>query len=119
MLTGRVTKDSADVRRFTVDFSQWLDAGETISALTTPVIVIELTASWTNGTYISTPPIPPTDTTPLVIISSAILITGLQVQVLCGVGTPGLTYKITFVVTGASSGRQKQIDVLVTVRQPV
>lgn len=121
MLTGRLTKDSADFRRATIDFitNGWLDANETIASFTTPVIVVEQNAVYQNGAYVVTPPPPPVDTTPLV-LTSAFLVTGNQkIQLLLSVGTPGLTYKVTFVATGSSSSRQKQIDLLVTVREPV
>lgn len=121
MLVGRMTKDSADFRRATIDFitNGWLDDNETITSITTPVIVVEQNATWVNGAYVTTPPPPPVDTTPLVLTSSFIVSGNQLVQLLLSVGTPGLTYKVTFVATGSSSNRQKQIDLLVTVREPV
>lgn len=121
MLTGRITKDSADVRRVTIDFvtNGWLDQSETLSGFTTPVIVVEQNAVWQNGAYVVTPPPPPVDSTPLTLVSSFLLTGNQMVQLLLGVGTPGLTYKVTFVATGGTSNRRKQIDILVTVREPV
>lgn len=129
MKIAHITKDSADVRRFTVDFlndeaGPWLDDGEVISSITTPAITIEQYATWQYGSYVSPPITTPTDTTPLVIVSAGIIAPTLngvsqgnvQVQIFVGVGTPGLTYKVTFVATGSTSGRQKQISVLVTIR---
>lgn len=118
MLTGRLTKDSADVRRATVDFitNNWLDTGETIASITTPVVVVEQ-----NAVVCFPPgqPFPaPVDSTPLIVVSSAIVSSSQKVKLMLGVGTPGLTYKVTFVATGTSA-RQKHIDLLVTVREPV
>ena len=121
MLVGRITKDSADVRRVTVDFiaNNWLDTNEQLASITTPTIVVEQNASWQLGQYVTTPPPPPADTTPLTLVNS-FLVTGNQlVQLMLSSGTPGLTYKVTFVATAATSQRQKQIDLLVTVREPV
>jgi hypothetical protein len=121
MLVGRLTKDSADVRRAVVDFItlNWLDLNETIASINTPVIVVEQ-QQVLNFPQPPVFPLPaPVDTTPLTLVSSIILSGNQKVQLLLGVGTPGLTYKVTFVATGSSSGRQKQIDILVTIRQPI
>lgn len=120
MLVGRSPKDSATIRRVTVDFitNGWLDTGETILSVTTPVVVVEQIAVWQNGTLATVPfPLPP-DTTPLAVNSIAIVSSSQKVQLMLGLGTPGLTYKVTFVATG-SSGRVEQIDLIVFVRQPV
>lgn len=118
MLVGRLTKDSADLRRATVDFitNNWLDSGETITSITTPAIVVEQNA------VVNFPPgqaFPaPVDSTPLTLASSAIVSSSQKVKLMLSVGTPGLTYKVTFVATG-TSGRHKQVDLLVSVREPV
>lgn len=119
MMTGRITKDSSELRRVTVDFTQWVDDLEVIASITTAVIVVEQNATWQNGAWTNTPPPPVTDTTPLTLVSSTITDAGLQVRLMLGVGTPGLTYKVTFDATGSVSGRVKQVDMLVTVREPV
>lgn len=121
MLTGRITKDSADVRRVTVDFitNGWLDTNEQISTITTPVIVVEQNAVWQVGAYIATPPPSPVDTTPMTLVSAFIVSGNQKVQLMLTAGTPGLTYKVTFVATTATSLRQKQIDLIVTIREPV
>lgn len=116
MMTGRLTKDSAEVRRVTVDFSLWCDTSEVISAVSTPAIVIEPFAvrNLPAGVPIFTPP----DTTPLTLYS-AVLISAQQVQLMLQAGTPGLTYKLTFLATGSTSLRQHQCDLLITVRGPI
>lgn len=119
MIVGRTTKDSATIRRVTVDFTTngWLDTGETISGVTTPVVVVEQQAVWYNGALSTTPIPPPVDSAPLVVNSITIIGSSTMVQLMLGVGTPGLTYKVTFVATG-TSGREEQIDLLVMVRTP-
>lgn len=127
MLVGRVTKDNADVRRVTVSFVDWLDANEVVQSFTTPVIAIEQQQVFQNGMWTTTPSPTPTDTTPLTVSSSGIVsvtcddvTTGAAGVVLfLNAGTVGLTYKVTFTVTGSTSGRTKQVDVLVVVREPV
>lgn len=120
MLIGRITKDSAAVRRVIVDFvtNGWLDALETIASKTAPTVVVEQLAVWQNGVLATVPFPPPSDTTPLVVNSSVLISTNQKVQLMLGAGTPGLTYKVTFTVTG-TSGRTEQVDILVFLRQPV
>lgn len=116
MLVGRLTKDSADLRRVTVDFTDWLDVNETISAVTAPVIVVEMNAVFQIGAWSATPLPPPVDSTPMIVVSTTVVDNGLMVQIMLDIGTPGLTYKVTFLATGSSSAREKQIDFFVTVR---
>lgn len=116
MLTGRLNKDSADASRVTVDFTQWLDTNEKITSITSPTVVVEQAATWQAGAWTTQPPPPVTDSTPLLVANSFIIANGTEVQLVITVGTPGLTYKVTFVATGSSSLRVKQIDLLVTVR---
>lgn len=114
MKVGQLTKDSADETRVTVDFTSWLDNAEVITGATMPVVVVEQTT-----TCLGTTPPPPVDTTPLLVASTTVVGAGLQVQMLLTAGTPGLTYKITFVASGSTSSRQKQVDILVSVRPPL
>lgn len=117
MLTGRLTKDSADLSRVTIDFTPWLDTSETVTSITTPVVALEQNALWQTGAWTNQPPLPPLDTTPLVVNNAFIVSGGLMVQLILAIGTPGLTYKVTFAGSGSSSLRTKQIDILVTLRQ--
>ncbi len=123
MLVGRLTKDSAELRRVTVDYftNGWLDTGETISAVSTPVVVVEITAGIVldRGYEVISPAPPLVDVTPLVVQSIYIVSQGQFVQLMLGLGTPGITYKVTFLATGATSGRIKQVDLLVTIREPI
>ncbi len=123
MIVGRINKDSAEIRRITVDFAadqagSWLDPGEVIGSFSTPVIVVQQLAVWNCGVPMLGVAALPADTTPLQLINSAISTDGTQVGFLIGSGTPGLTYKFTFVAAGSLSGRTKQIDIIVTVREP-
>lgn len=118
MLTGRLTKDNADHTRVTVDFTQWLDTNETISSVTTPTVVAEQSAVWQFGPFTPQPPPPIVDSTPVTVQNSFIIAAGLMVQLILTAGTPGVTDKVTFVATGSSSFRQKQIDILVNTRYP-
>lgn len=117
MIVGRLTKDQADVRRVTVDFTQWLDAGETVVSATVPVIDVRQQASWSDGPYIANPPPVVSDTTPLTLLSEAVVNGNTGVQLFLQAGTPSLTYVVSFIATGGS-GRQKEIDILVYVRVP-
>lgn len=121
MLVGRINKDSSEQRRITVDFSEWLDTDETIASTTTPVIVVEMLATWQSGVWSSNPPIvdPIADTTPLQLETMVTVTGGQMVQLWVGVGTPGVTYKLTFDATGSTSNRVAQIDILVSVRAPL
>lgn len=118
MLTGRLTKDSADHTRVTVDFTNWLDQNEVITSVSTPTVVTEQAAVWQYGPYTPQPPPPIADTTPVLVANSFIVAAGLMVQLILTSGTPGITDKITFVATGSSSFRQKQIDLIVNCRMP-
>lgn len=104
-------KDSAEKVRRDFDFSKWLDSAETISTLSLSAIVVE------GGFGVGPPPVTlPTDTTPLTINTSNSINADTGIRILWQAGTPGLTYKSTFIVTGSSSSRVKQVDVFVTVR---
>ncbi len=121
MIAGRLTKDSAEVRRVTLDFftDGWLDTAETIATVSVPLVVLEPSAGWVIGNAVVSPaPLPP-DVTPLVVSAGPFIVQqGQLVQLFVAVGTPGLTYKVTLLVTGSSSGRTKQVDILVFVRLP-
>lgn len=115
MLVGRTTKDSATIRRVTVDFitNGWLDFDETIVSVTTPTVVVEQLAVFAPA---GAPPALPADTTPMTVGSVAIVSNSQKVQLMLNNGTPGLTYKVTFVATGGTSARAEQIDFFVFVR---
>ncbi len=123
MLAGRVNKDTQDFTRVVVDFSQWLDPGEIIGAATPATVTVMQEASWSVDPYVTQPPLPITDSTPLTVPNETIVSgTGgnnTAVQLFFGVGTPGLSYVVSFTATGQTSGRQKDIDIIVMVRQPL
>lgn len=129
MLVGRITKDTSDSRRVTVSFVDWLDTNEAIRSTTTPVVAVQQNAVWGQGQPFTVMPQPtPTDPTPLTVGSisvsnvtcddTGVTYTAAGVTMFLNSGTPGVTYKVTFTATGSISGRVKQIDLLVTVRQP-
>lgn len=119
MIVARIVKDSADTRRVIIDFANdpagsWLDTGETISA-GLPTVVVQPAAVWIDNPSAS--PLTVVDVTPLTVPQPTIVDGGLQVQMMLSSGTPGLTYVVTWLATGSTSGRVKQIDTTVTIRQ--
>jgi hypothetical protein len=118
MIEGRTLKDTQDVTRITVDFSKWLDAGEVIGAVTSATVTVLLSASWNTDVFVAQAPLPIVDTTPLVVLSEALVSNNTEVRLMLGLGTPGVSYVVTFVATGQTSGRQKEVDIIVTIREP-
>jgi hypothetical protein len=114
MLVGRQTKEPLDIRRATVDFSRWLDSGETITGFTTPVVTNILYLSGIPYDAVATPP---PDPNPLVVDSSFVIGSGTQVQLFMSQGSPGYAYQIQFVATGTST-RQQAIELQMTVVGP-
>jgi hypothetical protein len=119
MLVERLNKQPEAVTRATVDFSQWVDSGETITAVTFPVVSL-LPSGW-SGPFPWSPPYdpgtPPVDSNPLLVQTSVLLSGNLQVQMFLINGTVGLAYQVQFVATG-TSGRQIPIEIDVQVMAP-
>ena len=117
MMTGRITKDSAELRRVTIDFSKWLDTNETVSAVSSPGVVVQNATVWSQGgELVQAAPVQIVDATPLQVSSIAVMPGGTEVRLMLSAGTPGLVYAVTFLATGSASARVCQIDVLVGVR---
>jgi hypothetical protein len=121
MLVGRINKQPLQVSRFTVNFAEWLDAGETITAVTVPAITV-LGTSW-NGPWPPQPvfssPTPPVidPTEQLSLVGTYTLIGGTMVQCFVQSGQIGLVYQVQFVITG-SSNRQKPVEVQIQMVSP-
>lgn len=122
MLLGSISKDSADVSRAVVDFSQWLDQGETLSAVSALSIAVLTNAIWEPWQSPTLPPQPPPvvpDTDTLTSAAAPSILAGAtQVSFEVANGTPGLSYICTYTASGSASGRIKEIDVQVNVRLP-
>lgn len=118
MIVGRLVKDTQDVSRFTVDFSKWLDSGEIIGAVTNATATVLQSASWNTDVFVAQAPIPIVDTTPLAVLSETLVSSSTAVQLKLGSGTPGVSYVVQFVAVGQVSARQKEIDIIVTIREP-
>lgn len=113
MLVGRSAKENPDRARVVVDFFDWLDPGEGVSATTTPTITVDATGGWSC----SDPALitPPADTTPLTLVSLTMMDATTKAVLLFDAGTPGLTYLASFVATGGTSGRKQAIEIRMTV----
>lgn len=94
MKLGRFTKQPAERKRYSIDYSDWLDTGETISTATfavAPTGALEVDA-YTIGS-------PAT--------SVVFFVNG---------GTSGVTYKVTVTIT-TSGGQIKEDEILFSVRE--
>lgn len=119
MLVGKTTKTNLERRRVTITFEEWLDEGETIASITTPVVALQANAwpgPWPDSTPILATPVVPDDPTPMVVANSYIIASDTKVQLFFEDGTEGNSYAVTFVATGSSSTREVEIRVDVSVR---
>lgn len=114
MLVGTVLKERTDHSRVTVDFSKWLDAGETIKQIVSQSIVLGM-SGWSNTAYPDPWYPPPDDPTPLVFELVSLINGATAIQVLLDDGTPGNSYTVTFVVHGLVSNREVTAEVGVQV----
>jgi hypothetical protein len=123
MLVGRIQKQPLQVNRFTVNFAEWLDTGETISAVT-DLTITGVVAGW-NGPwpynpaalYTPPPPTPTVDANPLLLYGTYVILQGTMVQVFVQKGTIGRIYQLQFLATGTSN-RELPIEVLIAVHGP-
>lgn len=122
-LRGRVSKSTTDVQRTEIDFVRWLDDDESIGAVSQFSLLVDtsnpLATAWqTDYPFDPTAEDSPIeDTTPLILVGATI--TGTTANILVGAGTPGITYIVSFVARGATSGREKEVDFLVTIAEQV
>lgn len=120
MLIGRGYKTPSEVYRYTVDFEDlgWLDTGETLTAITTPVVTLNPNAypgPFPNTPFIDPDALLPPDPTPLTVLSAAIITSDTQVQLFLQAGTDGNGYSVSYDATG-TSGRVKTIRFDMSVR---
>jgi hypothetical protein len=117
--TGWLQKETAEVGRVIIDFGCWLDPGEVLGSVSRFSLRAAdynpVAASWQvdypldfaeQATIV--------DSVPLV-LTGATIVGGKVVNVLLGAGTPGLTYIASFIAIASTSGREKQIDILVAI----
>lgn len=98
---GRTAKETQDRHRVVVDFFEWLDPGEAVSDVSTPVVSVA-TSVWDQ----TTPDIPPSaDPTPLTVFSVTMLDASTKAEFLLDAGSPDLVYTVTCLATGSTSGR--------------
>jgi hypothetical protein len=95
MTLGKYTKTPAERKRYQIDFSEWLDTGETIITFS----------------YSSTP----VDASPVIIDEYAIAADGLSVGFYASGGVLGSNYKID-VLASTSGGQEKEEIILFSVR---
>ena len=95
MTLGKYNKTPTERKRYTIDFSQWLDTGETVITFT----------------YSSTP----AGVTPVVIDAYTIAVGGLSVGIYVSGGISGTNYKIDVIAT-TSTGQIKEDVILYSVR---
>lgn len=114
MLVGRISKETTDRARLVVDFLDWLDPGEGISA-TGSVTLAPDTGAWQQDNPASDPTAMPADTTPLTVHSAVTMDATTKLVLLLDAGTPGLVYLGSVLATGGTSGRIKTIDFSVAV----
>lgn len=123
---GAIDKENMDVVQVFYDLSCYLESGGAIATVNFPsVTAIQpngLNKNWkqdyppdTTGTTVV--PIP--DTYPLTIVSLSITTNGTVVNMHLAAGTPGLSYIVSLVVVDTTPYRQKQIDLLVNIDQPL
>jgi hypothetical protein len=91
MKLGTFTKTPAERKRYSLDYTDWLDTGETISTATFSVT-------------------PTTGATPLIVDASSIDPGGKQVVFFVNNGVDGTTYEVEALVT-TSGGQTKEDQV--------
>ncbi len=96
---GKYVKAQADVKRYQIDYTDWLDTGETVSSVTFNIVSNTLTL-------------------PLVVNNIQVLPTGLGVQYYISGGLDGTTYEIDATLT-TNTGPQVRVDaVIITIKEP-
>lgn len=96
MKLARFTKQPLERKRYAVDYSEWLDTGETISTRSFSVA--------------------PTTSAPLVIDASSISDDGKTVVFFVNGGNNSTTYTVTIVIT-TSGGQTKEDEIVFSVRE--
>lgn len=110
MIVGRRNKETADIIRHTIDFTDWLDSGETIDTVIDNSISVG-TSGWSSSPF---PQLSPYDPSPMAIRSTTVVGSNKEVQVFLTSGTPGNVYTMQLKVLG-TSGREKVVELEIQV----
>lgn len=105
MLVGRSKKESTDRARVVLDLFDWLDPGEGIAVVSTPVITLDPSLS------------DQADPTPLSMVAVTLLDAATKIQFLLDAGTPGLNYGVKCQATGAVSGRRQSLEFNIAINE--
>lgn len=97
MKLGSFTKTPVERKRYSLDYTDWLDTGETLSTSTFTVS-------------------PSTGATPLVVDANSFDATSKQLLFFVNYGVDGVTYTVDVLVT-TSGGQTKEDQVLFVVRE--
>jgi hypothetical protein len=123
---GPVGKENLDVIRIIYDWSCWVDTNEHLAQIDFPTIQALPYAASTIHWRQDYPPdtqaadTQPPDTYPLRVLSEAITGSpGNVAEIKLVAGTPGFSYVLSYVVTGSTTQRRKQIDTLINIEQPL
>jgi hypothetical protein len=96
----RYTKAASERKRYQIDYTNWLDAGE---------LAVSVVFAVLNNTGV----------TPLLVDGVQVLPSGLGVQYYVAGGADGTTYNVTATLTTSTSESQIKMDtILFTVREP-
>lgn len=99
MAIAKYVKASSDRKRYQIDYTEWLDTGEAVSAV---VFTIEANAI-----------------APLLVVDDVMVLpTGLGVQYYVSGGVGGATYRILADLTTTTGPQIKLDEVFVTIREP-
>jgi hypothetical protein len=97
MILGKYFKVPIDNKRYTVDYSDWLDLGETVASITYSVLPQDSSPVFINQNVLNTP------------LTGGILY--------AGGGVPGTTY-IAYVTMITSGGQTREDTIQYTVKAP-
>ncbi len=94
MLIGRISKETTDVNRVTLEFSKWLDTGGSIETIQSSLISRD-DSGWADVP----PPWPlPDDITPLRFQTIGLIDGATEVQMYLESGTPGNAYTVKIII---------------------
>lgn len=96
MKLGQFAKSPVERKRYALDYTDWLDTGETVNSVTFTVT-------------------PSTGTSPLLVDSSSINASGTEVRFFVSSGDDGANYTVTALVQ-TSGGQIKQDEIVYLVR---
>lgn len=101
MKLAKFLKSPAERKRYSIDYSEWLDTGELVQS-------IVFTVAATSGT-------PPTPALPLVIDAYTISSPATSIVFFANYGDEGVTYTVDVVMT-TSGGQVKEDQILFVIR---